>query len=109
MPLNACPAAFIAAPIDTIWAMLTTPARYGEWWDARVGQIMPEGSLCPSQVITLKSKALGKSWPITFEVETVDAMKHQVPIHVIMPLGMILENYISCVPVDATTTRVQYG
>lgn len=109
MPLNACPAASVAAPLDTIWTMLTTPARYSEWWNASIVQMTPEGTLCPGQIIELTSKAFGRSWPITFKVENVDAAKHRINIHVVLPLGLILENYISCTSVDATTTRVQYG
>jgi uncharacterized protein YndB with AHSA1/START domain len=109
MGLSVCPAAIVAAPVEDVWALLADPAKYGEWADADVERVVPEGPITPGQMIYLTTKAFGRSWHIVFRVEMVDPDRHQVQTHVTFPLGMTLQERISCTPIDATSCRVQYG
>ncbi len=109
MPISVCPAALVAAPLEHVWRMLMTPARYGEWWDAQVVDVVPPGELAVGQTIALTSKALGRTWPVTFHVEAVHAEKHQLEIHATLPLGMTLYEHLVCNAVEATCCRIQYG
>lgn len=109
MGLNVCPAAIVDAPVEAVWALVAHPSRYGEWADAHIERIIPEGPASVGQIIYATSTALGKSWQITFSVEMVDPVKHQLRMQVTFPLGLRLSEYISCTPIDTTRCRVQYG
>ncbi|HLY31711.1 MAG TPA: SRPBCC family protein [Ktedonobacterales bacterium] len=109
MGLSVCPAATVAAPVETVWELLAYPERYGEWADARVVRMEPEGPATVGQTIYLSSKKAGHSWPITFTIEEVNSEKHQLGIYARFPLGVQMRPHISCAPIDAGACRVQYG
>ena len=109
MGVSACPATTVAAPIETVWELLAHPIRFGEWANATVERIEPEGAAVPDQKIYLTSRGLGRSWPITFTVEEVLPAKHTLQFTVELPLGMVMHQRTMCTPIDATSCRVQYG
>jgi ligand-binding SRPBCC domain-containing protein len=109
MPLTICPAVRIAAPIETVWDIIITPARYGEWLDVTTERIEPEGPLCPGQTVVLSTREFGRTWHITWHVEAVDEAKHSIDIYINLPLGMINQEHMSFTRVDATITYVQFG
>ncbi len=109
MGLNVCPAATVAAPVGVVWSLLADPLRIAEWADAEIQRVEPPGPTAPGQLIDATSKELGRTWHITFKILTVDQQKHRLHMHVTLPLGMHLEEHLSCTPIDATTCRVQYG
>jgi hypothetical protein len=109
MGLNVCPAAIVVAPVENVWALLTDPLRLGKWADAEIEHIDPSGLVTPGQIIYLTSKELGHKWHFIFKIAMVNHEKHQLHMHVTLPLGMHLEEHISCTPIDATSCRVQYG
>ena len=53
MSLTVCPVAVVAAPVESVWELLTEPALRDEWWDARTARVLPEGKASPGQVIYL--------------------------------------------------------
>jgi hypothetical protein len=109
MSLTVCPAATVAAPVEVIWEILTQPAHYSLWADAQLQQIEPNGPAVVGQTIHFTSKALGIRWPVIFKVEKVNSEKHQLGLHAQMPLGLQMRPHVSCTPIDATTSRLQYG
>ncbi len=109
MGLNACPAAVLAAPVETVWELLDYPVRFGEWANATVERVEPEGIAIPGQKIYLRSHGLGRSWPIVFTVEEVVSDKHTLQFSIKLPLGMVMRQRTMCVAIDATSCRVQYG
>lgn len=109
MSLTVCPADTVAAPVEVIWEILTKPAYYSAWADAQLQQIDPEGSATVGQIVRFTSKALGIKWPVVFTVEKVNAERHQLGLYAVFPLGLKMRPHISCTPIDATTSRVQYG
>ena len=66
MGLRVCPAAIVAAPVEEVWSLLANPAKYGEWADARVERVVPEGPVTPGQRIYPTSKAFGRTWSVVF-------------------------------------------
>ncbi|HEY6406813.1 MAG TPA: hypothetical protein VIY29_05030 [Ktedonobacteraceae bacterium] len=108
MGLSVCPAAVVAAPVEVVWELLQ-PARFNEWIDGRVEQIEPEGLAVVGQKIIVTAPAFGRRWRAFFTVEKVNAEKHQLGMHVIFPLGMQLQEHVSCTAIDATSCNVQYG
>lgn len=109
MSLTVCPAAIVAAPVEVVWELLVQPVHYSQWADAHVESIEPEGPATVGQTIHLTSKQLGRAWRILFKIEEVNPEKHQIGLHVSLPLGMQMKPHISCAPIDATTCRIQYG
>ena len=109
MGLSFCPTATVAASVEEVWSLLANPAKYGEWADAHIERVVPEGPITPGQRIYLTSKAFGRSWKVVFQIEMVDPDKHQMQTHVTFPLGMALDERLVCTPIDAISCRVQYG
>jgi hypothetical protein len=107
--VSVCPADIVAAPAEVVWERLNQPARYGEWIDARVEGLEPEGPVSPGQRIYMTSPAFGKRWNVNAEVKAVNATRHQLQINVMLPLGLIDHATITCTPIDATSCRLQFG
>lgn len=109
MGLSVCPASVVAAPVEVVWELLANPARYSEWVDGQVDHVEPQGPAVVGQIITVTAPALGRKWHTLFKVEKVDAEKHQLGMHVTFPLGMQLQEHVSCTAIDAISCNVQYG
>ena len=89
MTKSVCPAASIAAPIGRVWALLTTPASYGDWWDAITERIVPDGPATPCQIVYARAHALGLLHPpVTVTVEQVDTAHHRIDLTTCLPLGI---------------------
>lgn len=109
MPINVCPAAIVAAPVEKIWALLSDPSHYSAWWDAQTETISPPGPAQPGQLILAYSRALGIRWRVQLIVEVVDASRHTIRLDTHLPLGIRVFNQISIAPIDPSRSRVQFG
>jgi uncharacterized protein YndB with AHSA1/START domain len=109
MGLTLCPAAVVAAPVESVWELLSEPSLYDEWWDASTERIVPEGQAVPGQMLSATTWALGKKWDVTLRVEMVKPEKHQIQLHVTLPLGIVNDATITCTAIDTASCRVQYG
>ncbi len=108
MGINVCPAAVVAAPVESVWEILSDTTLYEEWWEARAERIVPEGKAVPGQMIYLATMGLGRKWEMTLRIDQVTPEKHQIQFHGEL-LGGISQNTITCTAIDATSCRVQYG
>jgi hypothetical protein len=104
MGFTVCPATSVAAPVECVWELLVEPSRYDEWWDARIERIEPEGSATPGQLLSGKTTAFGRKWDVTLRVEAVHAEKHQIQLHVTLPLGTINHATITGISTGATSS-----
>lgn len=109
MSLNVCPADTVKAPVSVVWSILTQPAYYPEWADARLEHIEPEGPAVVGQRVQFVSRALGMNWRIIFTIEKVNPERHQLDLYATFPLGLRIKPHISCSPVDAMTSLLRYG
>lgn len=109
MGFNICPAAIVAAPVESVWELLSEPTLYDEWWDAHMERIVPEGKASPGQMLYATTSGLGRKWSVTLRVETVNPEKHQIQLHVPLLLGIVNNATITCTALDTTSCRVQYG
>lgn len=105
---SACPSTTVAAPIEVVWDLLTTPAGYGAWVNARVTRVSPPGPACAGQEVTLRRLARGGRWMMRLTIECVDADARTVALRAALPLGVRLQERISCIAV-AGGTRIQFG
>ena len=108
MGFTVCPAAVVAAPVESVWELLSEPTLRDEWWDARTRRVVPEGKASPGQVIYLKTFPLVRHWDATLRIERVDPEKHQIQ-WILSGLGVINHQTTTCTAIDAVSCRVQYG
>jgi uncharacterized protein YndB with AHSA1/START domain len=109
MSFTFCPAAVVMAPVESVWELLSETTLYDEWMDVRTERIVPEGNASPGQMIYAKTSGLGRKWDVTFRVDAVKPEKHQIQMHVTLPLGIVNHVTITCTAIDPTSCRVQYG
>jgi hypothetical protein len=109
MGVSVCPADTVEAPVEVVWEIMTQPAYYSTWADARLEHIEPNAPAVEGQVIHFTSRALGRTWPFVFTVQKVNAEKHQLDLSAIFPLGIRMQPHISCTPLSATTSLLRYG
>jgi uncharacterized protein YndB with AHSA1/START domain len=103
-----CPADTVAAPPEMVWNLLTNPATYDTWADARVQSVQPPGHAQPGQVVLMSSGAMGMRFRVRFDVERVDPAAHDLEFRAQFPFGIRMHEHISVRPVDSGS-RVQYG
>jgi hypothetical protein len=109
MSVSVCPAAVVAAPVEEVWALLMQPETYEQWWDIHTERVTPPGPATPGQTVFGWSKALGRKWPVSMTIESLNAERHQMLLHTRLPLGIGVHNQISCAKVDEHACRVQFG
>jgi|SRR5579859_240105 len=109
MSFNICPAADVAAPVESVWELLSEPTLLDEWWDAHTERIVPEGKASPGQMVYATTSALGRKWNVTLRVERVNPDKHQIQFHIRLPLGTINQQTTTCTAIDTASCRVQFG
>jgi hypothetical protein len=109
MGLSVCPSAVVAAPVESVWELLVDPTLYDTWWDARTDRIVPMARAVPGQVLYAKATGLGRTWDVTLTVNAVNPEKHQIQMRVTLPLGMINDTTLTCSPLDASSSRLQFG
>jgi hypothetical protein len=109
MGFSICPATNVAAPVETLWELVSDLTQFDTWWDARTVRIVPEGKASPGQMLYAKTSALGRTWDVTLRVDAVRPEKHQIQFHISLPLGLINDNTITCAALDSTSCRMQFG
>ncbi|TME44800.1 MAG: hypothetical protein E6I56_11170 [Chloroflexi bacterium] len=103
-----CPADTIAASANVIWSLLTDPASYDTWADARVEAVDPPGRAKAGQVVRMSSGFLGLRFGVRFDVERVDEATRDLELRGSFPFGLTMHEHMTVRPVDEGT-RVQYG
>ncbi|HLV98934.1 MAG TPA: SRPBCC family protein [Ktedonobacterales bacterium] len=109
MPVSVCPASVVSAPVEKVWALLMQPETYDQWQDLHEAQVTPPGPATLGQTVSGWSKALGRKWPVSLTIESMNAERHQILLRTTLPFGIVVQNQISCAKVDATSCRVQFG
>jgi hypothetical protein len=106
--LYVCPADTVAAPPETVWHLLTDPATYETWMDARVDSVEPPGPGRAGQVVLLSGGVLGIRLGFRFDLERVDSTTHDFELRVQFPFGIRMREHISVRPAEGGS-RVQFG
>jgi hypothetical protein len=107
--ITACPAAVVAAPVESVWELLAESALYDQWWDMHTERIVPAGPVTPGQVLYGTAPGLGRPWDVSIAVELVNPDKHQVRLLARLPFGITNQATITCRPRDATSCLLQFG
>jgi hypothetical protein len=109
MAINVCPIAVVNAPLDKAWRLLAEPEQYAAWWDAQTLSIAPPGLARAGQVIRASSRAFGRTWPISIQVNWVDFQQHWLDLTTHLPLGISLHNHITCAAIDERSCQIAFG
>ncbi len=104
-----CPAAIVAAPVETVWELLSETKGRDEWWHAQTVRVVPDGEGSPGQVLHLRVSRFGVTLNRTIRVEAVNPQKHQIQFTVALPLGGVNHQTTSVTAIDADSCRVQFG
>jgi ligand-binding SRPBCC domain-containing protein len=105
MTVSACPIAVVNAPPERVWELLSRPANYDRWWDAKTVAILPEGPAQAGQ----KVNARANGFNILLTVDGVDEANRQIHFTTKYPFGITGFNHITCTPLSNSTTQVSFG
>ena len=108
MVVNVCPAATTKAPPETIWSVLISPERFGEWTDARYVSSDPPGPVRPGQVINLAARFV-RDWPIRIDVRDIDPQHRWMDLLVHLPLGITNHEHLTLTQTKDGGTLVRFN
>ena len=109
MTISVCPAESARASAEVVWALLTKPASYGTWADARVVSVEPPGRAGAGQQIRMRAPTWAPVFQIRFVVERVDDAARVLELRGEFPFGLRMRNRFAVRPLDASTSRIQFG
>ncbi len=105
MNVSVCPIAVINAPPERVWELLSEPANYDLWWDAKTVSIAPEGPAQAGQKVHARANGLN----ILLTIDGVDQAKRQIHYTSQFPFGITGFNHITCTALPNSTTQVSFG
>jgi uncharacterized protein YndB with AHSA1/START domain len=108
MAVTVCPIAVVEASEERVWRLLTTPEGYIDWLDAELLRAEPPGAAVDGQRVFLRTRALGRWWPVTFRVGAVDSPR-SLELTIDLPLGIINHEHITVLPLGERQTRVAFN
>ena len=109
MSVFVCPAAVVAAPCAKVWEVLRNLPADAGWLDVEVQRVDPPGPLQPGQTLWLSSVALGRRWQSRMEIDAMDEAEGVIELRVMLPLGIVNHEHLTCAPVLDGSCRVQFG
>lgn len=109
MTISVCPIATVAASAEAVWAVLTTPEAYGEWWQARTERVEPPGAAAAGQRVTASVRRLGVRLPVTVDVLARDDAARTLDLRTALPLGLVVRNHLVVAALDAHSSRLTFG
>ena len=105
MNVSVCPLAVVNAPLERVWELLSEPANYDSWWDAKTQSIIPEGHAQAGQRVRAKAGGFN----IFLTVDAVDESKHKIDFTTKFPFGITGFNHLTCIVLTHATTQVSFG
>jgi len=108
MTVIACPSDVIAASPDSVWELLTRSEHYEGWTGAELVNVIPSAPAQPGQRIDFRVRALGRMWPVRFEVGGLRD-REALELNVFMPLGIVNHEVIVLSRLDDAHTRVTFN
>ena len=105
MSVSVCPMAIVNAPVERVWNLLSEPANFDLWWDAKTQSILPEGRAQVGQKVHAKAGGFN----IFLAIEGVDESQHKIDFMSKFPFGITGFNHITCTQLPDATTQVSFG
>lgn len=82
--VSVCPAAVARAPVERVWALVSSPEGLDAWVDATLVSADPDGPARPGQ-----TGAFGRRFPVTIDVLEVDQEAGRLRVLVGLPFGLV--------------------
>jgi uncharacterized protein YndB with AHSA1/START domain len=109
LDVNVCPSAVVEAPVERVWALMTSPEGFDTWTDASLVAAEPEGPARPGQRLRLATSAFGHRFGMTIDVLEVDAQRHLLRLRVYFPFGLVEDQTTTMTPAGDGRTLVRFG
>lgn len=108
MSYASCPSAVVNAPVDVVWALLTTPAGWGDVFDMRLLGVEPAGPAAVGQVVHGETGPGLLHLKLMFRILEIDQALHHLRMDVRLPLGLAVREDLRCTSLDDTHCRIDY-
>ena len=109
MNRTSCPTSIVNAPVDLVWALLTHPERWGDFWDVRVTAVDPAGPAVLGQMVFAESGPEFLHLKLRFRFTKIDGLNYQLGLDARFPLGITVREDLTCVPMGQERCRVNYN
>ena len=105
---SSCPTVVVDAPVDTVWTLLTNPAGWSSFYDVRVMRVEPPGLATVGQRVFAESGPRWLHLAVMLTYTNIDPGKRSLGLDVKMPLGLAVNEALSCSPISDRQCRVNY-
>ena len=109
MRITTCPTATIHAQPEVVWHLLTDPASYDLWTDARTVAVDPAGYAQAGQRLEMRVRRLGWTFPVRFDVRDVDESAGRMRLDVRLPFGVTNHETIKVSALGEAGTFVSFN
>ena len=104
-----CPTGFVSAPVELVWALLTHPAGWGNFYDVRITAVDPAGPAVVGQTVFAESGPQFLHLKLRFRFVEIDALNYRLGFDARLPFGVTVRENLNCVPLGQTQCRVNYN
>ena len=104
-----CPTGLVSAPVELVWALLTRPVGWGDFYDVRITAVDPAGPAVVGQTVFAESGPQFLHLKLQFRVVEIDALNYKLGLDARLPFGVTVREDLSCVPVGQNQCRVNYN
>jgi hypothetical protein len=109
MRVTTCPTATIRAPAPIVWRLLTDPDEYSHW-GLDLAAIDPPGALRRGQRLRFRTRALGRTFLVDFDVLDVREAPHRaLRLDVHLPFGVVNHELVTCAVLGPESCFVSFN
>ncbi len=108
MNYASCPTSIVNAPVELVWALLTRPEGWGDFYDVRITSVDPVGPAVVGQTVFAESGPQFLHLKLQVRYLEIDALNYKLGLDVRLPFGITVQENLSCVPVGQNQCRVNY-
>jgi hypothetical protein len=103
-----CPTDTVSAPVEIVWALLSDPADWGQFFDLIIKRTDPPGPATVGQIIQAGSGPRFLHLNLTFEFVEIDPANYRLRLNVRLPFGITVREDLNCVSLEKSQCRVNY-
>ena len=104
-----CPTGIVNAPVELVWALLTHPERWGDFWDVRITAVDPAGPAVVGQTVFAESGPKFLHLGIQIQFLEIDGLNYKLGLDAQFPFGVVVRENMNCVRMSQEQCRVNYN
>ena len=104
--MQACPTDVVNAPPERVWELLTNPAQYESWADAKPIDTLARSVAVGDRVILRTGP--GRMFKVVFEFLKLDR-PHELTLDVRLPFGVVNHEVVRISRLDGEQCRVTFN